>query len=180
MPDHRETAPPQGLLAAGDRLPPLTLPSATDGHPAALRPSGRDARLLVFLRSAEGTEGHDYLRGLAAANTTLRRWDARPTAVVPAHLEAAARLVHDLRPPFPVLADVDGAARRRCGVDEGAAALFIADRWGEVYHSVLAPSESALPAPPPDGMIMQWLRYLATQCPECGVPDEPGQGEWAW
>lgn len=30
MPDHPETAAPQGLLDAGDRLPSLTLPSAAD------------------------------------------------------------------------------------------------------------------------------------------------------
>ncbi|MGQ0814860.1 MAG: hypothetical protein ACT4O1_10400 [Gemmatimonadota bacterium] len=28
--------------------------------------------------------------------------------------------------------------------------------------------------------VEEWLRYLATQCPECGVMDEPGRGEWAF
>jgi hypothetical protein len=27
--------------------------------------------------------------------------------------------------------------------------------------------------------IEEWMKFLATQCPECGVIDEPGHGEWA-
>lgn len=179
MPDRSPAAAPGTFLRPGDRLPSLSLAAAPDGQVVSLRPSGRDALLVLFLQSPDGAESRDYLRGLADGDAAFRRWDARPIAVLPADLDAAANLVRDLQPPFALLADPDGAARRRCGVDDGTAALFVADRWGEVYYSVRAPSESGLPAPQPPGIIMQWVRYIATQCPECGVPDEPGQGEWA-
>lgn len=51
-----------------------------------------------------------------------RRWDAYAMAVVPVGL-GPARLAHELQPPFPLLADPEATARRRCGITTSAATL---------------------------------------------------------
>jgi len=113
---------------------------------------------------------------LTQAHHSLGVWAGRPLVIVPASVENAARLVGSVDGvPFPVLADPDGDVRRRLGVPADRAALVIADRWGVVYNAVEA--DTARDLPPVDEVI-EWVRYLATQCPECGVPDEPGRGEW--
>lgn len=55
--------------------------------------------------------------------------------------------------------------------ETGAPSVVIVDRYGQVWFE----SETELP----DAReIEEWTKFLATQCPECGVPDEPGYGEW--
>jgi peroxiredoxin len=159
-----------------NRLPALSLPSAPGGEPVAWRAPAAGSPVVVFLRSPDCEDCGSYLRDLAAKLPDLRAWDGRPLVVVPGGVEEAARVMREAELPFPVLADPDGRARSGCGVAEGMSALFIADRWGVVYHAAQARAERDLP--PPDE-IEDWLRFIATQCPECGVPDEPGPATWA-
>lgn len=42
--------------------------------------------------------------------------------------------------------------------------VVVADRWGEIYFVAGAPNVPALP--PPDE-ILEWLHYVANECPEC-------------
>lgn len=171
MPSRSRSRPP---LAAGERLPRLTLPRAPSGESVSWRAPPRGAPVVVFLHAADCEACRAYLGELAGLGRELDVWDGRPLAVAPGDTAAAAPLAATV--PFPVLADADGLARRRCGVPDGSAAVFVADRWGRVYHAVTAASERELPAP---RQVAEWLKYLATQCPECGVPDEPGYGAWA-
>lgn len=162
-------------LRPGQRLPRLALPAAPDGSRVALRDPARGAPVVAILRPDE--DGVALLERLARAVEPLRVWAGRPLAIVPATLEEATALVGRVDGvPFPVLADVDGDVLRRLGVQSGRTALIIADRWGVVYYSVEADTAAELPD---DAEVVEWVRYLATQCPECGVPDEPGRGEWA-
>lgn len=167
----------EALLRPGQRLPVMTLPAVPDGHPVELRDPMRGAPVVVVLRDASSTAGAELLDRLTQAAESLELWAGRPLAIVPGPLEEATQLVGRVEGvPFPVLADVDGAALRRLGVQRGKAALLIADRWGVVYDAVEADSEAELP---PESETVEWAKYLSTQCPECGVPDEPGPGEWA-
>ena len=161
-------------LPPGQRLPRLTLPAAPDGRMISLHDPARGAPVIVVLKSdGDGVAG---LQRLARAAERLELWAGRPLAIVAASLEEATELVGRAGGvPFPVLADVDGTARRRLNVPSDRSALIIADRWGVVYDSVLAESGAELPD---EDEVVEWVRYLATQCPECGVPDEPGHGEW--
>ena len=80
-----------------------------------------------------------------------------------------------LPPGFPLLADPGDELRQRCGVPADSAAVFIADRWGQVYDRTLVGRSHGFPTIED---VTAWFRFLATQCPECGVIDEPGRGEW--
>ncbi|HEX6937876.1 MAG TPA: hypothetical protein VF158_00585 [Longimicrobiales bacterium] len=159
-------------LGVGDRLPPLVLPRAADGVSVAWRAPQRGAPVVVFVSPAGAAR--DYVAGLAGAEPELRVWNGRLIAVLPVGADTAF-LPAEAAAGVTVLSDPEGEAHRRCGVGEREAALFIADRWGQIYLAERAPDESRLPGV---DQIEEWLRYLATQCPECGVPDEPGRGEW--
>lgn len=57
----------------------------------------------------------------------------------------------------------DGRARLRW--------IVIADEWREIYFAAGAEVEHELPAPEE---IVEWLRSISIQCPECEQPE----GEW--
>lgn len=157
----------------GGRLPPLVLPRARDGARVPWRAPQRGAPVVVFLAGIES--GRDYVRRLGGRAAELRVWTGRPMVVLPVGARGGEEALGRQGEGMELLADPDGEAHRRCGVGEGEAALFIADRWGQIYLAERAPAESELPNV---GEVEEWLRYLSTQCPECGVPDEPGRGEW--
>ncbi len=169
----RATTDAGGGPGVGDRLPPLTLPRAEDGAPVVWRAPRRGAPVVVFLATRDA--GRAYLRDLAAAEPEFRVWYGRPIVVLPTGLELRSVVPADAADTLTVVSDPGGEAHRRCGVGEGSAALFVADRWGQIYLAARTGDETELP---PTDEIEEWLRYLATQCPECGVPDEPGRGEW--
>ena len=158
-------------LAVGDRLPPLTLPSADGGPPVEWRDTSRGAAVLVLPHSADCRACRAYLETLAAGDEAVRLWGGRTLALLPAGVDEARAFARECRLPFPVIPDPDGDARRRCGVLASAAAVLVADRWGQLYDVAVAGAGHELPSA---DEVEAWLRFLATQCPECGVPDEPG------
>lgn len=97
----------------------------------------------------------------------LRHWYGRPFLVTETARPASALPSARLEP--------DGWSA--LGLGAGQSALIIADRWGLVYFAAQTTGFTDLPDA---DEVEDWLRYLATQCPECGVPDEPGHGEWSF
>ena len=45
-----------------------------------------------------------------------------------------------------------------------APGVVVADRWGEVYYVASASRASELPGP---DELMEWVRYVRNECPEC-------------
>lgn len=144
-------------------IPDLTLPRGSDGVPTRLRTTGRENTVLILLHSAACRGCIDYLRSLVAAREGLQDWDGRVVAVVPAGVSEAGRVREAVEPSFLVLADPDGRCREACGV--GGGSIIIADQWGEVFH-VYAGEPDSHDFPAPDEVV-EWLRFLAIQCPEC-------------
>src|SRR5690606_13737547 len=97
---------------------------------------------------------------LAQLHDQIADWDGRVLVVVPEALEQAA----GVRSDFAVVADVHGEAARRCGL-HGGGAMVIADQWGEVFF-VEAGGEGMHNWPPAEEVV-EWLRFMAIQCPEC-------------
>ena len=48
--------------------------------------------------------------------------------------------------------------------------LLVVDRYGQVYAAHDAADAADLPD---GGELVEWFRFLATACPECGVIDDP-------
>lgn len=162
-------------LQVGNFLPALDLPAAPDGRRESLQAPSRDALVLVLLPRQFGP-WRVWLDTLARAAEEIEQWYARVRVVIAAELEVATQAHTDHHGKLRVLADVGGAARGRIGIAAGNAGLVIADRYGQVYEVNEVSAEVVLPSP---GEIEEWVKFLATQCPECGVIDEPGYGEWA-
>lgn len=151
------------------RLPRISLPRVDTGEPVDWR-LPRGARVLVFVPSSS-PDAEGYLEALAEHRARFRVWDGRPLIVVPEPpVEGGGPAPGPAVLPYPIVTDAEGSARRRCGLARDDRAVIIADRWGEVYRAWTAESCEGLP----DAVeIEEWVRFITTQCPECGVPDEP-------
>jgi peroxiredoxin len=174
------TKEPRSGCRPGDRLPDLALP-ATTGGAIQLRSPAEGPLVLVLVRFADAAACREYLDTLAGASADFAVWDGRLLAVFDSPPGRGTRTEEEVEagaPTFPFAAAVDEEhrLRRSCGLRPAETAVIIADRWGEIYFVATDEGESALPNA---ATIEEWLRYLATQCPECGVPDESVGGEWA-
>lgn len=183
MPKLRESS----TLRVGQRLPDVGLPRP-DGAVRALRGAHRDAVVVVVLHDADCERCRDYLRALAAAAPRFRIWDGSVGAVTdaphPDHLQA------ELDPDIDVLIDAErtfldrvqahggfgGRAGDRAGDRAGNMAgesasevpadgpvVLVADRYGQLFEILPAGPDHVLVEP---RELEEWLKYLATQCPE--------------
>jgi len=165
---------PGKSLAPGDRLPRLELSDA-GGGPVRLRDPAHGAVVVAYLARPEAAEAREYLAALRAMEPEFRQWYGRTVVITGPETGVAGEALPSGRPASPVVPDPAGELRRGLGIEDDYA-LFIADRWGQLYavwHGTTATDLLDIRE------IVEWLRFLATQCPECGVPDEPGAGEWA-
>jgi peroxiredoxin len=75
--------------------------------------------------------------------------------------------------PFVVLGDTEGQAHRSfSALDRGervSPAIFVADRYGEIFAEYRAKGREL----PKIDDLLQWLFFINSQCPECGVPEWP-------
>ncbi len=166
------TATREAPLKVGDQLPAMTLPEVPSGRPVRWRfpPSG--ASIVVFPHE-ECDQCRDFFARLDNEADEFAAWGARPLVVLAQQGDTTNQLGEEL--DYPVLADEDSAARRACGVGSEHVVLFVADRYGSVHEAFEVGDQHAFP---PVEDLVEWTKFLGTQCPECGVPDEPGLGEW--
>lgn len=169
------TSTPRKPLAPGDRLPRVKLPRAGGGT-VTLRDPARGAVVVAYLARPSDPDAREYVAALRAMESEFRQWYGRAVVVAGTDAGGTADVSTDERMGTPVVPDPGGEVRRTLGIQEGGTALFIADRWGQLYGAWRGVAADELPEMEE---IVEWLRFLATQCPECGVPDEAGAGEWA-
>ncbi|HEX8693106.1 MAG TPA: redoxin domain-containing protein [Longimicrobium sp.] len=152
----------QELKLGARRLPDLRLPSAPAGAPTPLRPPGRVSPVLVLVHGA-GCEGcRAWLRRLAASSDGIAEWDGRVVILVPESPDSAAAMREDGFESFTILADPDRTLAARLGTS--GAAVVIADQYGVIHEAADAGEGHDFPEP---HEVVNWLQYLAVQCPEC-------------
>jgi hypothetical protein len=149
------------------RLPELTLPALSGGAALPLRAPGRASRVLLLLHGAGCARCAAYLDGLALRERELAAWDGHVLAVVPAPPSGASRsggggVGGPDHPSVPVALDPHG--RLASALPVGAPAVLVADQWGEIHLAHGAGEAHAFPAPEE---VVESVRYLAIQCPEC-------------
>jgi hypothetical protein len=147
-----------GAIRVGSFLPYAELPAAPEGVSTALRSRGREATVLVRVHDATCRECRRYLTDLAAAGIDLVWWEGRVVVVVPGPLGSASALQGDLGASFTVLSDADD----RAALVDGAG-VVVADRYGQAFFVGQAGQGHAFPPP---RELEEWLKFLATQCPE--------------
>lgn len=120
--------------------------------------------LLVILAAEDG----DPLpAAIAMQAADVDRHDGHVIAVLPGGSAAARDW------PFDVVADPDGAVRRQFssgGRPASRLAVFVTDRWGEVAFACR--TDRGDPAPSAAGLV-DWLRFVDQQCPECFPSEWP-------
>lgn len=159
---------PSASIEIGDRLPKLRLPRA--GAEATVRPlrgRSREAVVVVALHDAGCGRCGDYLRALARAVPDFRLWDGVVRAVVDAEgpgPTAAAALQAELGSAVDVLLD-DGRDLLQAVRATTGPVTLVADCYGQVFHKAAPEEADPHPVMAPRE-LEEWLKYLATQCPE--------------
>lgn len=144
-------------------LPTFSLPAAPGGATTSIRARGREGAVVIGIHGAACQPCRAYLRGLAERHDAITEWDGRVAVLLPGTLAEAEGLRSELDIPFPVLADTDGEAASRTGLYGGG--MIIADQWGEIFFEETGgPDVHSFPVV---DEVLEWLRYLAIQCPEC-------------
>ena len=147
-------------IRVGGRLPKLRLPRAGTGGDA-VRP------VLVALHDPGCDACRAYLGTLARERSRFDPWDGTVYAL--ADVDAAG-LQEELGDAVAVLVDADRAVLDRLGGTAGPVTV-VADRYGQVFHieaADRAAGDGAAAGHPllEPRELEEWLKYLATQCPE--------------
>lgn len=146
----------------GDRVPAVALKTWSSDEPFDLRPS-RGPRVFVTLHGPGCGDCLRYLEEIVTAREPVESWGGDVVVLSPAAADTDDAALTGS--PFPVLKDPEQV------LSIGRPAVVIADRWGEVYH---ASASEATHDPVAPEEVVEWVKFVAIQCPECEGPE----GEW--
>jgi hypothetical protein len=150
-------------MEVGGRLRELTAEGRTVWRPQYTR----DAMVLAVLHGADCDRCNAYANALAEAQPAFRSWDGRLVLARPDHGgDEAGRDANSMDVASPDAATRDAAARDTVTVRDtfgGAPRVVVADRFGHIFHVEDGGEAHRLPEP---RALEEWLRFLATQCPE--------------
>lgn len=153
------------MTAPGSLLPAMSLVSIATGAPIDLR-ARQGPQALVTMHSVKCGECRRYVRErLARGARKIREWGGRLTIVVPDGRANAATFAETTTDALEVVLDPEGAFAG------GNASLIVADEWGEVHFVADAGAGHELPS---HDEVVECIRFLAIQCPECEGPE----GDW--
>lgn len=158
----------------GELLPDIAL-LTVEGQQVRLSDYRGRSNLILILGGALGDDSLlRLLEELAGRHAEIDGEEAEMILVLgkPGAAETPPKLKEEW--PFLVLSDGNGHAHRVFGAlgdgGSGAPAVFIADRYGEIFAEYHAQQRPGLPE---TNDILQWLAFINSQCPECGVPEWP-------
>jgi peroxiredoxin len=151
-------------------LPEITLPTSEGTLVRVSDLRGRRNLVLVFA----GEPGDDAWLALASAlaqrEKDLSHEEAEVLLILQADVSEAAGVKAREDLPFRILADADCQTHAQFGLGTGGMAapvVYLTDRFGEIFS--VQPAAQALPLPAVRE-ILEWLAFINSQCPECGVP----------
>ena len=170
------TNAPQARPAKGQIIRDFTLTS-TLGHPISLSDyRGRSNLVLVFAGAGDRSPDLKILAQIAANYAQFLDEQTQVLAIMQCTQEKAARIKEQASLSFPLLVDEDGRIHRSAGAADNygdpATAIYITDRFGEVFAAYRAAEGQTMPDLHD---IVTWLAFINSQCPECGPPEWPAQ-----
>ena len=167
---------PQSRPEKGQLVRDFTLTSTVGQQVSLSDYRGRSNLVLVFAGGGAGSPDRKVLAEIAADYTHIHEEQAEVLAIMQGGREKAARIGQEENLPFPLLVDEDGRIHRPAGAadKEGhpATAIYITDRYGEVFVVYRAAEGQAMPS---SREIVEWLSFINSQCPECSSPEWPAQ-----
>ncbi|MCS6817186.1 MAG: peroxiredoxin family protein [Blastocatellia bacterium] len=149
-------------VAVGEMLPDVRLRSISGEWVSPSDYRGRRALVLVVLGESPNAALRELLMALADRYAEVRQEEAEVLAIVPGPREAMEALARVRSFPFPLLWDEDRRTQRLYGA-MAIGALFVADRYGEIYFISRIEEGGALPSVED---ILSWIRFTEAQCPE--------------
>lgn len=160
------------LPAKGHRFPDFEL-TGPSGRPFRLSDyRGRLNLVLVFADEEKATS--ELLGELGKLYGKFKSQEAEIIAVAQCAGRECVQIEQRFKLPYPVLPDEDGRIHHAVGASgqnqRAAAAVYITDRYGEVFASYRTRDGQALP---PAAEILSWLAFVNIQCPECEPPEWP-------
>ena len=133
--------------------------------------------VLIFFRSAGCQKSRQLLQEIAEHYGDYEEKEAEVLAISTDELDCLRQLAQDLALPFPVLSDSDGKVTDQyLNHPEQVAdktfdvAIFIADRWGEVFSTKRIEIDHDLPV---EAEVREWLEFIELQCEECFPSEWP-------
>lgn len=141
------------LLNPPRMLPDMVLPDRS-GTPRRVRASGDRSVLLVLVHSRCHT-CREWLERLGEQKDEVEDWKGEMKVV-------ASSPEENRLDAFTLLVDPRGRLATALGVTEPA--VVIADQWGGIHEADQAGEEHAILS---IASVVEWIRHLATECPEC-------------
>ena len=134
--------------------------------------------VLIFFRTLECLKCKQLLREISEHYGQYQQKEAEVLAVSTDEIDRLHQLAQDLALPFPLLSDSDRRVTNlylkhmEQGGDGVAfeAAIFVADRWGEVFSTKSIEKDHGQPA---EAEIRDWLDFIELQCEECFPSEWP-------
>jgi peroxiredoxin len=164
--------PAGALPSKGLRIPDLRLTDTDGRFVQASDYRGRRSLVLIFADSRNMSSA--LLSEVGEEYQAFVDEDAEVLAIVWASPEEAVRFKRSLKLTFPVLNDEDGVEHRNFGAIDGhgraAAAVYVTDRFGEIYDALRTRDGDRLPTA---SEILASLEFISIQCPECAPPEWP-------
>ena len=123
--------------------------------------SSRGPIAVIIIHSVHCAACHAYVQELARHESEMAEWDGH--LIVALRQKSETLHLPDTSDLFQTIDDFEERLPWR------APAVIVADEWGEVFfdaevdHGFVRPRE-----------ILEWLRFVAIQCPECEQPE----GAW--
>ncbi len=152
----------ENLTNPGGKLPDVSLPVAGRDFSRRARGSRRRAPALILFDRADCEACWSYVSQLADRREDIEDWAGEVLIVVPESLTAKQLAAYAPPDSFSVLEDPDARLARGLRLDPPA--VVIADQWAVVRHAESAgPEHHFLPVEE----VVEWLRYIAIECPEC-------------
>lgn len=160
------------LPSKGHRVPEFELPSS-EGKQVRLSDYRGRSNLVVILTD-ERSETEELLTVLGSEYAEIQNEDAEVLAIMPVPYQEACRARECLNLPFPILSDENRHVHRQLGAvdseDRDATAVYVTDRFGEVFGMYRTSDRQTLPSV---ADILSWLEFVNAQCPECEGPEWP-------
>lgn len=134
--------------------------------------------VLIFFRTVECLKCKQLLREISEHYGQYQEKEGEVLAISTDEIDRLRQLAQDLALPFPLLSDSDRRVTNlylkhmEQGGDSAAfeAAIFVADRWGEIFSTRSIEKAQDLPA---EAEIRDWLEFIELQCEECFPSEWP-------
>lgn len=163
----------ESKLSPGEILPLFRLPEVNGaGQAGPIDYKQQRNLVLFFFHSAECERCKQLLSEIAVHYGDYREREADVLAISTVEITSLRLLADELALPFPLLSDGDGRVSRRYLNDVEnilpQAAIFIADRWGEIFAQEISEADDDMIA---ESDIREWLDFIEMQCEECFPPE---------